>query len=181
MGMIQCLKLVTNRRCMSSSQQIILGGQPLPIDLGAVIGTNQREVGLAPVQFDFIYAHIHFACRCDRQDKDDGGGAVFKLVGDVGPQPFTAESAAARNAVQTIIDGANRHLGLIFRLADGRVLVGTELRLAIPVTATDLVSTVVKFMLPILPYTSLLSEVIRPPLQEGKPGESPVRPGWRTR
>jgi hypothetical protein len=166
---------------MSESKHIIIGGQPLPIDINAVLDSEaqHRDIGLAPAQFDFSYDSIHFACRCERRGEADGGGALFKLVGDVGPHPFTAESTAARNAVQAIIDRTNIHLGPIFRLSQGRVLVGTEQRLSVPVTATDLVSTIVTFLLPLRPYFALMAEVIRPPLQSSRPGESAVRPGWR--
>ncbi len=134
---------------------------------------------LAPIQFDFVFADIRFACRCEDGPSDGDGEAQLKVVGDAGALPFTAESPGGRAALAAIIAAGNDHLGPVFKVTQGRKLVGTECDLRRPVTATGLMSTVVAFVLPTRPYLDLIAEVVRPPMQAAKPGENPLRPAWR--
>ena len=128
------------------------------------------------MQFDFSYRHIRFAGRLEQA----AAKAHLKLVGDVGPMPFSAESPAARAGLARIIDAANAHLGAcLFRVTQGRVLLGTDLEIAVPVSATGLVTPMARFLLPSLPYLELIAMYIRPPLATARRGESSVRPEWR--
>jgi hypothetical protein len=159
---------------MSEPKHLTFGGRSLPIDL---VGAEADSLGraLSPAQFDFTYRQIRFACRCD----ETAGQPHLKLVGDVGPLPFSAESPTARAAIQAIVDSANATLGPVFRLTNGRVLLGGEGDLPSPVTATDLISAVVRFVLPARPYLELIAEVVRPPMAPAKPGEAHLREAWR--
>ena len=163
---------------MSEPKVLIIGGQSLPIDLGSFVEAEGNALGLslAPVQFDFNYRDIRFACRCESH----GESAPLKLVGDVGPMPFSAESAGSRSALRTIVDAANEALGPTFKVAQGRLLIGTERELSPPITATALIGAIASFLLPASPYLTLIAEVVRPPLQPAKPGESALRREWRT-
>jgi hypothetical protein len=164
---------------MPDSTRLSFGRRSLPLDIDAIVDDEAMSLAQAPIQFDFAYRGIRFACRCEQQD----GGAMLKLVGDAGAMPFSAESSEARMAVQAIVEHANGTLaaapGPAIRLTHGRILLGTERLLPMPITAVSLVAAIARFVVPALPYLTLLAEVVRPPLQPAKPGESALQPGWR--
>lgn len=162
---------------MSEPKTLKFGGQTLPIDLAAFVSVEAGALSrkLAPIKFDFVYADIRFVCRCE----DTGEILALKLIGDVGPLPFTAESPHGRMALNAIIDEANSVLGPVFKIGRGRILLGHDCTLPRPLTATVLVAAAAAFLVPARPYLDLIAEVIRPPLAPSKPGESSVRPGWR--
>lgn len=149
---------------MSTSAQTSLGGtdQPLDIDaLEALPSTGGVSV------FDFVYRDIRFAARCE--DKGDGT-ARLKLVGDIGPVPFSAEAPVARLGMAHIIMHANNLLGQRFRLND-RLLFGVETQITTPVTATTLVTGAVGVLAPATPYFDLFTVYMEPGIG--------VRPEWR--
>lgn len=164
---------------MSDPIRLTFGTRSIPLGIGAIVDDDAMSLALAPIQFDFAYCGVRFACRCEQH----ADGAVLKLVGDAGAMPFTAESPSARTAVQSIVDHANGTLpgtpGPALRLTQGRILLGTEHQLPSPITAVALVAAIARFLVPALPYLGLLAEVVRPPLQPAKRGESALQPGWR--
>ena len=164
---------------MSDIKSLSFGGQSLPFDIGAIVDDDGVCLTLAPIQFDFSYHGIRFACRSEPSPE----GNRLRLVGDAGPMPFTAESPAARAAIQAILDHANATLAppQVFRCAQGRILVGAERPLPQPITAVALVAALTRVLAPIHPWLALLSEVVRPPLLPAKPGEGALRSGWRRR
>lgn len=165
---------------MSQTSRFILGGRPLPLDLHTLWVDEHGQplhVGSGPIQFDFTYRDIRFAGRYEEGDKL----ARLKLVGDAGPLPFTAESPAARAGLARIVEAANEALGPVFRIVQGRILLGTELSVPTPVTATSLVGAVAELLLPAAPYLELIALYVRPPLAPHKPGEGSLRPEWRRR
>jgi len=162
---------------MSEPKLITIGGQSIPLDLDNLTEDAYKlGTSLAPVEFAFTYVGVRFACRSELIDSD---AAVLRLAGDVGPLPFSAESRRGRAAIQAIVDEAGNTLGPLFKLTRGRIMVGGDRPLAAPITAAVLVTAVASFMLPIRPYLDILAEVVRPPMQPAKPGESPLRPEWR--
>lgn len=166
---------------MSKTKTFTLGGKALPVDLHTVWTDDNGQtltVGDGTIQFDFGYRDIRFAGRMDQAE----GRAHLKLVGDLGPLPFSAESPAARAGLIRIIESATSALGgEAFRVAQGRILLGGDLDIPVPVSATGLVTSVARFLLPTAPYLELIAMYIRPPLAVAKPGESAVRPEWRRR
>jgi hypothetical protein len=160
----------------ASPRTLTIGGQALPLDATDI--ATGRDISLSPVSFDFVYGDIKMRGRC----VPDEDGATVRVTGNVGPLPFTAESPDARIAVQAIVDDANAVTGTeVFRVVNGHVMLATECRVALPVSAVGLVSAVAAQLLPIRPYLALMAEVVRPPLQAAGPGESVLRPGWRRR
>ncbi len=170
-----------SRSRMPAPIRLTFGSRSLPLGIGAIVDDDAMGRALAPIQFDFAYRGLRFACRCDQH----AGGAVLKLVGDAGAMPFSAESPDARAAVQAIVDHANATLpsapGPALRLTRGRILLGTERELPSPLTAVSLVAAVARCLVPAQPYLALLAEVVRPPLQPARPGESALQPAWRRR
>ncbi|MDO8605370.1 MAG: hypothetical protein Q7R40_02430 [Phaeospirillum sp.] len=166
---------------MSKVKTFTLGGKALPVDLHTVWTDDDGKaltVGDGLIQFDFGYRNIRVVGRMEQAL----GSAHLKLVGDLGPMPFSAESPTARAGLARIIDAANADLGgSLFRVTLGRVLLGSDIDVPVPVTATGLVTSVAGFLLPTLPYLELIAMYIRPPLATSRPGESAVRPEWRRR
>ncbi len=163
----------------AKTKTFTLGGKALPVDLHTVWTDDDGQaltVSDGVIQFDFGYRDIHFAGRLEQA----AGQAHLKLVGDLGPMPFSAESPAARAGLARIIEAANADLGAeAFRVTQGRVLLGSDMAVAVPVSATGLVTPVTLFLLPAEPYLELIAMYIRPPLATAKRGESAVRPEWR--
>ncbi|BAE49409.1 hypothetical protein [Paramagnetospirillum magneticum] len=164
---------------MSKSKAFSLGGMSLPLDIDAVLEEAEAQplaLGTGPVAFDFGFRFVRFAGRLEQS----ASGVQLKLVGDLGPMPYSAESPAARSGLARIVDAGNSVLGAgSFRLAQGRILLGGELGVPMPVSAVGLVSAVTRFLVPATPYMELISMYIRPPLAPARPGESAVRPEWR--
>jgi hypothetical protein len=164
---------------MSKAHRFTLGGAPLPLDLHTVWNDEDGQVlsaGDGPILFDFTYRSIRFVGRSE----EVGDRARLRLVGDVGPMPFSAESRAARQGLLRIVEVANSSLGAAtFRVALGRIVLGTEGEVPAPLTATTLVSLVVAFLVPASSYLDLIATYIRPPLVPAKRGESAVHPEWR--
>ncbi len=173
---------------MTSTRFLSIGGQALPlvppsagID-AAEKGVADIEMTLSPITFDFVYRDIRMRGRCVPGERD----ATLRVVGDIGPLPFTAESPDGRSALWTIIEDANLLFedpaaAGPFRVTDGRVMLVMERPLTLPVSAVGLVAGIAALLIPIRPYLDLMAEIIRPPLQPVRPGESPLRPEWRRR
>lgn len=168
---------VTER--MSKAKSFTLGGKALPLDMDSVLGEADApplSLGDGAIAFDFGFRFVRFAGKME----ETGGIAHLKLVGDLGPLPFSAESQAARAGLLRIVDAGNGVLGAgRFRVTQGRILLGGDLALPMPVSAVGLVSEVAKFLAPATPYMELIALYIRPPLAPSRPGESAVRPEWR--
>lgn len=134
-----------------------------------------RTVGDGLIKFDFDFRDIRFVGQLNQTE----GMARLRLVGDLGPMPYSAESPAARIGLIRIVEAANEHLGRgLFRVTHGRVLIGHDFDIPVPVTATGLICEVSRTLLPALPYMELVSLYIRPPLAPAKPGQSALRPEW---
>ena len=164
---------------MSKSNAFSLGGLSMPLDIDAVLEGAEApplSLGSGPVAFDFAFRFVRFVARLEQS----GGSVHLKLVGDLGPMPFSAESPAARSALARIVDAGSSVLGAgRFRIAQGRILLGGEIEIPVPVSAVGLVSAVTRFLVPATPYMELISMYVRPPQAPGRPGESAVRPEWR--
>ncbi len=152
---------------MSNAKSLSIGGMTLPLDLDAV---ETLPMGGGGAQFDFHYRGIRFAGQCVESD----GGATLKLAGDVGRLPFSAEAPAARSGLSFIIMHANGLLGRVFRLVDDRIVVGREVSVATPVTATALVAAVATVLIPVAPYLDLAAVYF-------EPGGERLKPEWRVR
>lgn len=164
---------------MSKSNAFSLGGMALPLDIDAVLEEAEAQPlssGDGPVAFDFGFRFVRFVARLEQS----GPAALLKLVGDMGPMPFSAESPAARSGLARIVESGNSVLGAgTFRINQGRILLGGETSVTTPVAAVGLVSAVTRFLAPAIPYMELIALYIRPPLVPARPGESAVRPEWR--
>jgi hypothetical protein len=164
---------------MSKSNGFSLGGITLPLDIDAVLEEAEApplSLGNGPVAFDFGFRFVRFAARLEQT----GHEVRLRLVGDMGPMPFSAESPAARSGLARIVEAGNSVLGNgSFRITQGRILLGGEVGIPSPVSAVGLVSAVTRFLAPAIPYMELIAMYVRPPLAPARPGESAVRPEWR--
>lgn len=158
---------------MPQPNHVVVGGLCLPLDVEALESLPVNPGGV--IRFDFSYRNIRFAIRYDELDH----GGLVKVVGDTGPMPFSAEAPAARAGLSQIMLAANDHLGPRFRLAAGRILLGNEITVERPVTATKLIGAVASLLVPATPYLDLIAIYLRPPLEPAKPREPALRPEWR--
>jgi hypothetical protein len=165
---------------MSNTKTFSLGGQELPIDLQAVLGSDDGKplsIGNGNVQFDFGFRGVRMAGDLTQTAEQ----ASLKLVGDLGPMPFSGESRAARAGLTRIVEAANDHLGPgYFKVVHGRILMGADhIAVPAPVTATGLITAVARLLLPLQPYMELVGYYVAPPLVPRRAGQSAVRPEWR--
>jgi hypothetical protein len=160
---------------MPDPKHIAIGGICLPLDVEALEGLPVDPGGV--IQFTFIYADICFAARYEAGDE----AGRLKVVGDVGPLPFSAESPQARAGLMQIVTAATDHLGPVLHRLHGRISLIHESRVEHPVTAISLISAIARIVLPARPYLDLISVYVRPPMEPARPGLSPVRQEWRAR
>ncbi|MGE5505799.1 MAG: hypothetical protein ACM31L_15370 [Actinomycetota bacterium] len=161
---------------MSKTSRFILGGLELPLDLHTVVGGGAAPATNGAITFDFAYRGIRFGGRYD----DSVGSGRLKVAGDLGPLPFSAESPHARAGLACIVERATEAIGPVLRIVQGRILVGAEHSVELPVTAISLVTAVAQVLLPVSPYLDLVATYLRPPMAV-KPGESALRSEWRRR
>ncbi len=159
---------------MAETKLLTLGGISLPLDIEAM---ESLPVPGGKIHFDFVYRDIPFTANYD----ETGDSAVMQLAGIVGPLPFTAESPPARSGLSLIVAEANDVLGGGFAVDGGRIVLQGELPIIRPVTATKVIAAAAAMLLPAAPYLDMIATYVRPPQEEGKPGESSVRPEWRRR
>lgn len=158
---------------MSDPKHLIVGGMCLPLDIEALESLPINPGGV--FQFDFTFHDIRFAIRYEEAEEH----GALRIVGDVGPMPFSAESPAARAGLNQIMTRANDQLNARFRVTLGRMVLGAELNIERPVTATKLITTVATHIIPATPYLDLIALYIRPPMALAKKGETSLRPEWR--
>ncbi|MBR9971257.1 hypothetical protein [Magnetospirillum sulfuroxidans] len=158
---------------MSDPKHLIIGGMCLPLDIEALEALPINPGGV--FQFDFTFHDIRFAIRYEEAEEH----GALRIVGDVGPMPFSAESPVARAGLNQIMRRANDVLSPSFRVALGRMVLGTEMAIERPVTATKLIATVAAQLIPATPYLDLIALYIRPPMAPAKKGDAALRPEWR--
>jgi hypothetical protein len=108
-----------------------------------------------PANFRFTWDGIDFAARIDATD----AGARLRLVGDLGPVPFSVEGASARDRLLSLVRwgdaigecrfviGRRHHLNLL-----------GEAPIATPLNGTAIVTTATNFLLHARPYIDLVQE-----------------------
>ena len=157
----------------------LLAHGDLPLDLHSLAITEHGELVWrakpAPINFSFVYGGIRFAASL--AEEIDAKRGHLKLVGDVGPMPFSAESVSARASLVAIIEAANDSLGGVFKVSrENRILLGHEFELAAPVTAVGLIEAVAGFLLGAVAYLDCIGVFLHL-----RPGESTLNPVWRRR
>lgn len=163
---------------MEQQAVFTIGGIALPLGLSAAEMVDQvtTQVKLSPIHFSFNYRQVGFTCNCE--DLADGTVQV-NLEGRMGVVPFTAESTAARRAVMTIAEYAQRDLKGFVSVSNGYVMAHYRTVLQKPISATSIISSLIVFLVSLNPYIALLGEVIELPLTQHA-RKSAVRPAWRT-
>jgi len=148
---------------MTTAKTINVGGFNLPLSDGAIkdLSESLHDITLEPIVFTFEYRQIKFRCTCD---DDEQGKAKLGLFAKLGRIPFTAETPYGRMAALTIAKAANRDLKGIIGVNDGAIILNDIKTIPTPVTATGLISAIVVAIGSVMPYVSLLFEIIGPPL-----------------
>lgn len=158
----------------NSGCDLILVGNGGSFGLPALPGAKPAQAPSGKSTFSFVYRSIPLSIVVH----DAAPEATLEVVGDVGPMPFSAESALARAGLRAIVDTANERLGEIFRVVDNRIRLVGSLKVAHPVTSVRLVTALAQFLLPAKPYLET-TEVFIEPAAGGKDGLATLRPHWR--
>ncbi len=156
---------------MQHSSNLILGALKLPFDAQCGVDTIERR----DFDFRFSYRQIPFAAHF----RTRGGISAIEISGDIGPMPFSAESALARAELQAVLDAANAHLGEVFLLREGRIRIVGAVPVVPPITAVGLVTAITHFLLKRRPYLETIEVFLLPPGVALTSGEAALRPGWR--
>jgi hypothetical protein len=128
-------------------------------DMNAVLADAEqsltRLVPEPPINFRFYWQGIPFAARVDNTE----AGLRLRLVGDLGPVPFSVENAPGRDRLLSLVQwgdangtcrfvvGRRHHLNL---LGDARITA--------PLTGTAIIATATSFLLQARPYIDLAAE-----------------------
>ncbi|HIJ63142.1 MAG TPA: hypothetical protein HPQ04_10670 [Rhodospirillaceae bacterium] len=137
---------------------LILGNERLPLDLHAVAADAEGRLAGAKardIAFRFTYRHIPLSVRIRA-----GDSPVVEIQGQIGPMPFSAESASARVTLTAVLAAANEHLGETFRVVGGRIRISGTVAPDNPVTAVGLVTALTAFLLPRKPYLTIIDSVL---------------------
>lgn len=121
-----------------------------------------------PTDFSFVYRGIPFTGHRDDTSED----GVLRLVGDIGPLPYSAEAPVARVGISAIVMHANNLLGTRFRVHDQRILVFGSITAKGRPSANRMVSVAAAFLIPLSPYLELLDVYLLP-------NRGGIRPEWR--
>jgi hypothetical protein len=155
---------------MQHSSNLVLGELTLPFEERNGVDKAERR----NFNFRFSYRQIPFSAHFRADDET----SKLDVEGDIGPMPFSAESALARIELQTVLDAANAHLGEVFQVHDGRIRIVGAMPVTPPVTAVGLVTAITLFLLKRRPYLETIEVFLLPPGEAKQSGES-LRPGWR--
>ncbi len=155
---------------------LIIGNCSLPIDIHTLavdetgMGGQRRDFN-----FRFSYRQLPFVAKY----RSEGKAGSIELKGDLGPMPFSAESALARSDLQMVLDAANAHLGPTLLVVGGRIALVGMIAIAEPVTAVGLVTGLARFLLTVKPYLEIIEVFLRPPGETAETGAGALRPAWR--
>ena len=109
-----------------------------------------------PIDFRFVWHHMGYVARVDKTDK----GLRLRLVGDLGPVPFSAESPEARGRLLELARWSTRSAGCRFAVSPRhRLNLLGELPVAEPLTGASILSAAVRFLVDVKPYVALAREV----------------------
>lgn len=164
---------------MRTPFNLVVDGHAMPLDIYALAADGAGNVirvdSQGPIRFRFVYRGIPIAVEIEDAD----GASDLRMVGDVGPMPFTSESADARVDLHAIIDAANGHLGQRFRVSeDGHILMAMRAPIEPPLNAARLVAALVRALAPVTPYLECIAVFLHPPCAR-KPGEGALAADWR--
>lgn len=134
-------------------------GDTLP-DFDELLQTAQsglaRVMPTPPINFRFVWHQMGCVARVDKTDK----GLRLRLVGDLGPVPFSAESPTTRDRLLELARWSTRSAGCRFAVSPRRRLnLLGELPVAEPLTGVSILSAAVRFLVDVNPYVALAREV----------------------
>jgi hypothetical protein len=118
------------------------------------------EEGNAPA-FLFRWRTRVVRARLTQTSPDDGGLTLQSTLGRV-PSTAGAQDGTSRTRSFTLLRRLPRSVPPDWRvclLADHRVWLETEARIALPITAAALITEITRFLLALAPYLDLLDEV----------------------
>lgn len=109
-----------------------------------------------PINFRFVWQQMGCVARVDKTDK----GLRLRLVGDLGPVPFSAESPDTRDRLLELARWSTRSAGCRFTVSPRRHLnLLGELPVTEPLTGAAILSAAVHFLVDARPYVTLAREV----------------------
>lgn len=134
-------------------------GDALP-DFDQLLETARSGLASAmrapPINFRFVWHHMGCVARVDKTDK----GLRLRLVGDLGPVPFSAESPETRGRLLELARWSTRSAGCRFAVSPRRRLnLLGELPVGEPLTGAAILSAAVRFLVDVKPYVALAREV----------------------
>ena len=130
------------------------------LDLNLVLADADRRltrlVPTPPINFRFEWQGIPFAARVA---VTDDGAARLRLVGDLGPVPYSAENARGRNRLMSLVgwrDVANPYRFAMDRRQHLNLLGDAEVDA--PLTGAAIIATAAKLLLRAGPHLDLAAE-----------------------
>lgn len=119
---------------------------------GTIIHTAREKL-----HFSFDYQGITFNAEGSR----DGDSFILTISAELGPLPFSAESALARRAIQDLVLASGAIVGPHFRIAEDQTIrVDASLSLLKPVSPVTTLTLVTELLLVLKPWLGRLGALL---------------------
>ena len=145
---------------MPSTAVGFIANSSLPLEANSVEISPDGEIRrLSPesVNFSFEYYGIRFVA--DATFGDDKGH--LHISGDLGPIPYTQQSAEGRQAILTVMTAAAEYEGVLIRTSDRQhILVEAAIDIERPLTDRKLLTASTVFLAIATPFLDVLGRVI---------------------
>jgi hypothetical protein len=140
-----------------------LGRAPLPKEIPAVsLDPEGRLTQRSPDEFRFSFAFLgaEFVGRID----GDWSAPSLCVTAELGPVPYTVESASRRRDVLTLIRAATVLTHARFRISsDRQIRAAGAIRVSTPVSHARLLAALVEILLELKPHLLALRDLLAPP------------------
>jgi hypothetical protein len=119
---------------------------------GTIVHTAREAL-----RFSFDYQGITF----NAEGRREGDSFILAIVADLGPLPFSAESAPARRAIQDLVLASSAMIGPRISISDDQAIrVDASLALLKPVSPVTTLTLVTELLLILKPWLARLGALI---------------------
>jgi hypothetical protein len=155
--------MVANQPVTANEALGLLAGDNTPFLFNAVVvGTDGAIAREAREKLSFCFDYLGVTFNADGQRAGDR--FVMTLAANLGPLPFSAESVAARHALQELVAASASAEGSIFSLADDQTIrMMQTFDLYQPVSPVLVLSVVTEFLIGVKPWLARFAEVLADP------------------
>ncbi|MGH6953411.1 MAG: hypothetical protein ACREGL_04465 [Alphaproteobacteria bacterium] len=143
---------------MSRTESLQSGGSVSGLLDRGLLAVSPGEVGVpAPVKFTFLFYGLQFQATVEKA----GENARLRLLAELGPLPFSYQSAVARRSLCQILRSSEEGSRARFRLGPAQAMrVEAETPLSLPLSPVMLVASTTVLLVDAKPYLKMIADAL---------------------